>query len=132
MSERGTARRTQTASGDDLAVAIGVRSDDKPVAAEAAARRMPGGPETPVVVLPIPRHRGASPLILSVPPRRAAAERHVTHTVHHVAKKPATLRKQRVGQKSRPHPRHAARDGKKISATPVSHARKLHTASASR
>jgi hypothetical protein len=133
MSERDTARGAQAASGDDVAVAIGVQSDDKPVAAQAAARRMPGSPETPVVVLPIPRHRGASPLILSVPPRQATAERHVTHTAHHVAKKPAKLRKHRVGQKSGPHPRQAARGGKKkISAAPAAHARKLHTASASR
>jgi hypothetical protein len=135
MTERDTARRAQavSGSGDDVAVAIGVQSDDKPVAAQAAARRMPGGPETPVVVLPIPRHRGASPLILSVPPRHVVAKQHATRHARHAAKKSAAARKQRVGQKSRPHPHQAARGGKKkISAVPASHTRKLHTASASR
>lgn len=65
MSQRDATRRPH--NSEDLAVAIGVRSADRLIAPAPAARKMPGGPDTPVVVLPMPAHSGASPLILRVP-----------------------------------------------------------------
>jgi len=65
MSQRDAARSRH--KGEDLAVAIGVRSADRAVAAAPVARKMPGSFDTPVVVLPMPAHSGTSPLILRVP-----------------------------------------------------------------